>query len=81
MAEQHQAIKIQKTELAAADWHDLKAAENFPIFQKGPMFKSIFACLKAYAAGDYQGMKGRKLENGFNANLDLLIHSCEAASF
>ena len=81
MANQQQTIKVQKTELAAADWHDLKAAETFPIFQKGPMFKSIFACCKAYAAGTYHGIKGRKLENGFNANLDLLIHSCETASF
>ena len=81
MADQRQTIEVQKTELAAADWHDLNTAENFPIFQKGPMFKSIWACCKAYAAGTYTGIKGKKLENGFNPNLDLLIHSCATANF
>ena len=74
MAPGQQTIKIQQTELAAADWHNMDAAERLPIFQTGPMFKSIFACCKAYAAGTYKGIRGSKLENGFNPKIDLLIH-------
>ena len=73
-----QQIILQKTELAAADWHDIGAAEKLPIFQMGPMFKSIFACCKAYAAGTYKGIRGGKLENGFNLKNDLLIHGCDS---
>jgi hypothetical protein len=69
-----QEIKLQKHELAAADWHSLEEAEQFPLFQSGEMFKSIFAVCKAYAAGEYRGMRGQKLENGFNQKFDLLVH-------
>lgn len=72
-----QEIKLQKHELAAADWHSLEAAEQFPLFQSGEMFRSIFAVCKAYAAGQYRGMRGQKLENGFNPKSDLLVHGYE----
>lgn len=71
-----QKIELQETELAAADWHDMATAEQFPIFQSGPMLKSMFACCKAYAAGSYGGMTAHKLLNGFNPNIDLLINGC-----
>lgn len=70
----HQEMKLQAHELAAADWHSLEAAEGYPLFQSGEMFRSIFSVCKAYAAGEYRGMRGRKLENGFNPKSDLLVH-------
>ena len=75
-----QRIVLQETELAGAGWHALDNAEHFPIFQSGPMLKSIFACCRAYAAGSYPGLKAHKLLNGFNPNVDLLIHDCNNIS-
>ena len=73
LLQEEQEIKIQKHELFAADWHSLEAAEQYPLFQSGEMFRSIFAVCKAYANGQYAGMTSRRLENGFNPKFDLLI--------
>ena len=51
LLQDEQEIKIQKDELAAADWHSLEKAEHYPLFQSGEMFRSIFAVCKAYANG------------------------------
>ena len=64
---------LQRDELVAADWHPLDEVERLPIFQSGPLFKSIFASCKAYADGSYAGLQSSHLAHGRLQRTDLLF--------
>ncbi|BDA41663.1 Nudix hydrolase 2 [Coccomyxa sp. Obi] len=67
-------LVMQEDELEAVAWMPLEDYAAVPFQSSKPILRQILDCCVAYAKGDYLGMTGMKLENGFNDRRDLLIH-------
>lgn len=65
---------MQEDELEAVAWMPLEEYAAVPFQSSRPILRQILDCCIAYAKGEYLGMTGMKLENGFNDRRDLLIH-------
>ncbi len=67
-------LVMQEDELEAVAWMPLEEYAAVPFQSSRPILRQILDCCMAYAKGEYKGMTGMKLENGFNDRRDLLIH-------
>lgn len=67
-------LVMQEDELEAVAWMPLEEYAAVPFQSSRPILRQILDCCVAYAKGEYLGMTGMKLENGFNDRRDLLIH-------
>jgi hypothetical protein len=67
-------LVMQEDELAAVAWMPLEEYAAEPFQTSRPIWRQLVDCCVAYAKGEYSGMTGVKLGNGFNDRMDLLIH-------
>ena len=66
-------LVAQEDELDAVTWMPLEEYAAIPFYASRPLHKHIMECCLAYARGEYAGMAGIKLSNGFNGRSDLLV--------
>lgn len=66
-------LVMQEDELDAVAWMPLEEYAANPHHAARPLWRQMTQACVAYARGEYRGMAGIKLENGFNGRSDLLV--------
>ena len=64
---------MQEDELDAVAWMPLEEYAANPHHAARPLWRQMTEACVAYARGEYAGMAGLKLANGFNGRADLLV--------
>jgi len=66
-------LRAQESEIEAVTWRTLDEFTNEEFFQGRPLFRTIMKACRAYAEGEYAGLRAMKLGHGLSDREDLLL--------